>query len=109
MGPSELKPWEVYAGDDTSRLFVFTRYGRAQSLDGWDAWRATWRGGGEPVELPVDVDAAEGTVRVRIPGSMSDADAGEIRSGVWDLEAKRSGQTRTFVRGQIVWTEDVTR
>lgn len=112
MVPARIEAWRIYAGDDAQVTLTLTVDGVPADLSGWGEWRAAWRvrpGVGVPVELVVDVSrVSEGVVVVRVPGALSAVDGGVVRSGVWDLQARREGETKTFVRGSVEWVGDVT-
>lgn len=111
--PVTVPDWRVYAGDTTTRTITLTDTGGAPvDLAGWEEWRACWRpypSSRTMVDLPVDASrASEGVVVVSVPTEAS-AVGGGLRSGVWDLQARRGEVVRTWVRGRIIWEEDVTR
>lgn len=111
--PVSVPDWRVYAGDTTARTITLTDTdGAPVDLTGWEEWRASWRpypSSSTMVDLPVDASrVSEGVVVVSVPTEAS-AVGGGLRSGVWDMQARRGEVVRTWVRGRIVWEEDVTR
>ena len=105
----------VYAGDDTGfALQLYSAEDTPLNLEGWGEWRATWRAtASDPksVDIPVTTDPTQGLVVLHLPGVLTSSLEGDIRSGVWDVQATRTsdGAVRTFARGSIDWQGDVTR
>ena len=109
--PVDIGTWRIYGGD--YRAIEATVYaGDAPAdLSHFTDWRAQWRtyaSSRSSVDLTVDAErASEGIVVVSIPGELSGVD-GQLRSGVFDVQASDEGVVRTFFRGTIVWEGDVT-
>lgn len=109
--PVDIGTWRIYGGD--YRAIEATVYaGDAPAdLSHFTDWRAQWRtysSSRASVDLTVDAErASEGIVVVAIPGELSGVD-GQLRSGVFDVQASDEGVVRTFFRGTIVWEGDVT-
>lgn len=110
--PTMLQPWQIYAGDDTQITLTLTNNGTPANLTAWGDWQACWRPApGQDPTIPLQVDTSqldEGRITVHIPASLTAVDGGVIRDGVWDLQARKDGHTKTFVRGEIEWIGDVT-
>lgn len=101
----------LYAGDDFSMLLTFTE---ANGLP-WDAsgiWAAQVRATPSSTEILADftvdmTQAATGKVRLSLTGD-------QVRtipttgSSMWDAERTAGGLTRTFYRGKVTVTQDVT-
>lgn len=114
MLPVTISPWRVYAGDDSHRtITIQTSDNTPLNLSEWSGWLAQWRrtpSSSTAIDLPLDLsELAAGRVTVRIPAALSAVDGGRLRDGVWDMQAEKAGITRTWVRGRIDWSEDVTR
>lgn len=109
--PVDIGTWRIYGGD--YRAIVATIYaGDAPAdLSHFTDWRAQWRtysSSRASVDLTVDAErASEGIVVVSIPGELSGV-GGQLRSGIFDVQAYDEGVVRTFFRGTIVWEGDVT-
>ena len=109
--PVDVGAWRIYGGD--YRAIEATVYsGDAPAdLSRFTGWRAQWRpyaSSRESVDLVVDAErSSQGIIVVSIPGELSGVD-GQLRSGVFDVQASDEGVVRTFFRGTIVWEGDVT-
>ena len=109
--PVDIGAWRIYGGD--YRALEATVYaGEAHAdLSRFTDWRAQWRpyaSSRVSVDLMVDAErASEGIIVVSIPGELSGV-GGQLRSGVFDVQASDEGVVRTFFRGTIVWEGDVT-
>lgn len=107
---SKLTTLEVYEGDTLVAGFVFSdRDGVPLNLSTWSQWAAQWRpteDSDESVAFTVDTSQlATGRVGISLSGSQTDG----LRNGVWDVQATRSGEIRTWVRGRVTVKKDVTR
>ncbi len=117
--PPALPIWDVYAGDDQTLSLAITHDGHSADLGAWTGWRATFRPtlpgattideNAQPVPLGVDESGKSGgLIVITIPASLC-AVGGQIRDGVWDVQASNAGRVKTWARGQIRWMGDVTR
>lgn len=102
----------LYAGDGFAMMFVFTDTAGVP----WDAsgtWEAQVRSSSSSTEIITsfttdDSEEAQGHIRVSLTGE-------QVRSllgvtSVWDLQqTPAGGEPRTWYRGKIAVTEDVTR
>jgi hypothetical protein len=102
----------VYAGDSFSQTFEFLDDGEAIDLvvEGWSNWIAQYRKTPKSVdfvEFVVDDSAAdEGVITI----SLTPQQARELGdSGVFDLQATQNGTIRTWLKGSIDWSLDVSR
>jgi hypothetical protein len=103
----------VYSGDSWVFSCLFTREdGTPIDLitEGWTEWKSQWRPyakSSEYINLDVNTtDAANGRISI----SMSREDTSSMTTdGVFDLEAVQAGATRTWVRGDVKFSKDVTR
>lgn len=113
MTPAEVPAVPVYAGD-TCVFPSYTFRAGSTALDlvdeGWTDWTATWRrraSSEESIPLTVDLSqAAAGTISISASAAQTRA-MGD--AGVWDLQAERPGEVRTFLRGSTLWLLDVSR
>lgn len=110
--PAWLPAWQMYAGNDQSIRLDFTDDSDDPlDLSGVTEWKAQVRrtaGGAAYTECDVDnSQAAAGTIFVRIPRDRHLVIASG--DGVWDLQGIEDGALRTFVRGPVAVTRDVTR
>lgn len=110
MLPPSVPDWQIYAGDDQSIRLDFTDSNDAPiDLSGVTGWSAQVRRApysNDFVSLTIDTSAvAGGTVFL----SLDAATTAEMQSGAWDLQGVQDGQTKTFCRGNICVTKDVTR
>jgi hypothetical protein len=112
--PVTVDTVEVYAGDTITwpTYTLKTSNGVARDLvaEGWTDWAVQWRATPEsPSEVTLDFDGsrlAEGILLV----SASPLNTRNMQSaGVWDIQAERNGEVRTFLRGKTKWVQDVTR
>jgi len=77
--------------------------------DGWTNWTAQWRA------LPTDTRYVAFTVDTTNAATgviVMTATATQTRSmwnGYWDLQATKNGAVRTWIKGKLVYVEDVTR
>lgn len=102
--PSALR---LYAGDDFSVTLRFMEAGVPTDLSGWLDWRADWRSYSKTGAFTVDESRlSEGIITLTLTGEQTRAMS---ESGSWDLQARRDGITRTWVRASTSWNEDVTR
>lgn len=107
---SKLTALDVYEGDTFVAGFVFRdRDGVALDLSTWTSWASQWRPSDtsdEAVAFAVDTsDLATGRVGISLTPAQTDG----LRDGVWDIQATRSGEVRTWIRGRVVVKKDVTR
>ena len=119
MWPIELEPFSLYRGDTWQsppiRLTEIVE-GEPGPVDvaGWE-WRAILRVGSESVPLTVTVTeapAAGGMAAATVfVLSLTAAQTATVtRSGAWDLEGTHTdGTVRTWFRGTITHTEDITK
>jgi hypothetical protein len=116
MTPAEVPAVAVYAGD-TCAFPSYTFQSSASPptpvdlvAEGWVGWTASWRPAPSSVDaIPLSVDlslAAVGTIGVSASAAQTRAMG---TSGVWDLQAERPGEVRTFLRGATTYLMDVTR
>ena len=109
--PVDVGVWQVYGGDYRAIEATIHSGDAPADLSRFTDWRAQWRryaSSRESVDLVVDAErASQGIIVVSIPGELSGVD-GQLRSGVFDVQASDEGVVRTFFRGTIVWEGDVT-
>ena len=111
--PLMPEPWPVYAGDDEA-LEVTVRDENCDriNLEGYEI-KAAWRCSPESedeVQLGVDYsNAADGVLVVYISSEQTAIPDGPIRCGVFDIQTKKDGVTRTILRGDLKWNGDVER
>ena len=113
MWPIYVANTSVYSGDPVLFLNATITAGdppeTLDTLDEWTDWKAYWRyspDSSDFVELDVAVDVSTATIVVKCSGEVS---ASLKSSGVWDLQAKKDGEVRTWFRGSTDWVLDVTR
>ena len=118
--PASIPAEEIYAGDTWSRSFEIRRRDATDPAvsapvdlvaDGWGGWIAQWRSRAdsseEPIELGVDASqAADGVMTLSATAAQTRA---MRQSGVWDLQASRGSEVRTWLAGSFTWGWDVTR
>ena len=104
---------KVYQGDTFTASYVFKNKTTGVSLDlvdeGWSNWVAQWRPSGpssEVVSFVVDdTYASDGRIIVTAPPTSTRL----VKDGVWDLQATRDSEVKTWVRGRVEGIGDVTR
>jgi hypothetical protein len=112
--PVTVPTVEVYAGD-TVDWPIYTLQNPDQSPrdlegEGWTEWRAQWRVKEvSPVAIDLIVDASEANVGVLKIKASPEATASMNVPGVWDLQATKGDEIKTFLRGKTKYTKDVTR
>lgn len=111
--PVSVPTLEVYRGDSFSQSFVFkdATTGAVRNLvsEGWGSWVAQWRpfvGSAELVAFAVDTTQAS-TGRVGV--ALTAVQTAGLRRGVWDLQASQGSVVRTWLAGDVSFSEDVTR
>lgn len=112
MLPPEVPPVAVYAGDTCIfPVYTFKESNIATNLvlAGWTSWVCSWRRKISAVEfIPVTVDAGQadlGIIQLLLSPEQTRAMGG---AGVWDLQATRRLEIRTFLRGSTTYLKDVT-
>lgn len=111
--PTEVPDVPVYAGD-TCVFPSYTFQAGTAAIDlvaeGWTNWTATWRRGTHAEEsIPLAVNtaqAASGIIGISASATQTRAMGS---AGVWDLQAERPGEVRTFLMGSTTYRQDVTR
>lgn len=77
--------------------------------DGWGSWKAQFRPSEDSatyLEFAIDTtDADQGKVNL----SLTATQTADLTSGVWDLQAVRGEEVRTWIRGNVKMIEDVTK
>lgn len=111
--PELPDPWPIYAGDDEA-LEVTLKDQDCNPIDLSEyVIQAAWRCeplAAESVPLEIDTSKAnEGVLTVYISGEQSAVDGGTVRCGVFDIQTKKDGVTRTILRGDVNWQGDVER
>jgi len=111
--PIEVPETPVYQGDSLTMSYVLKDGDPATPIDlvedGWTGWVAQWRpfpASPEFEEFGIDVSGAS-TGHVVL--SLTPTQTASLRNGVWDLQAERSGEVRTWLRGELIFSKDVTR
>lgn len=118
--PASIPSEEIYAGDTWSRSFEILRPDPGDPAvtvpvdfvaEGWGSWAAQWRlraSAPDPaMALAVDVSqAAAGVLTLSATATQTRAMG---QSGVWDLQASRGAEVRTWLVGRFDWRLDVTR
>ena len=109
--PVDVGVWRIYGGDYRAIEATIHSGDAPADLSRFTDWLAQWRpyaSSRASVDLTVDAErASEGVIVVSIPGELSGV-GGQLRSGVFDVQASDEGVVRTFFRGTIVWEGDVT-
>ena len=109
--PTNVGTLSVYAGDTFSQTFTFKEDDEAINLvtAGWTSWTAQYRRNPDSttaVSFAVDTtDAATGEITI----SLTATQTGTLEAGVFDLQATQGSVVRTWVRGGLNVTRDVTR
>jgi hypothetical protein len=102
----------VYAGDTFTQTFEFFDDDEPVDFvaDGWDDWVAQYRINPKAtnfVAFTVDVsDADEGRITLSLSATQTRNLPGE---GVFDLQATENNVIRTWLKGRIAVSQDVTR
>jgi hypothetical protein len=109
--PVEIPALPIYRGDTFSQTFVIKVAGEILDLvaDGWTDWVSSWRpfpDADEVIVLVVD-DSLANVSSLTVSASASDTRL-MGRAGVWDLQASRGVEVRTWLRGSTLWERDVT-
>jgi len=109
--PTNVGTLDVYAGDTFSQTFTFKEDDVAIDLpdEGWGSWTAQYRRNPDSttaISFAVDTtDAATGQITI----SLTATQTGTLEPGVFDLQATQGFVVRTWVRGGLNVTKDVTR
>lgn len=110
--PITVPKTPIYRGDSLVLSYVLKEGDPAAVIDlvaaGWTSWRAQWRpfvSSDSFVEMTVDTSLANVG---RITISASAAQTQNMGGGVWDLQAERPGEVRTWLRSAVIFTKDVT-
>ncbi|WP_188043658.1 hypothetical protein [Changpingibacter yushuensis] len=112
--PTVTEALEIYAGDYASFGIVFKREdGTPADMSRFTHWRAQWRrspGAKGAVNLDLDTsNTIDGKITLIFWGDKTAVDGGEIRSGVFDIQAEDQATIRTLLKGSISWKGDTTR
>lgn len=112
--PNAAPELMIYAGDTFSQEFVFLDATTGEPIDldeaGWDNWEAQYREDRYAREFEaftIDSSAAdEGSITI----SMTAEETAKLRErGVWDMQATKGDEVRTFVTSFVYVEQDVTR
>jgi hypothetical protein len=77
--------------------------------EGWGNWTAQWRpndSSSDHIDFEVDDSQAS---QGRIGIFLSAANSLLVKNGVWDLQATRGEEVKTWIRGEVTHMKDVTR
>lgn len=104
---------QVYSGDSFSMKYILKTGTPPEPInlvaEGWESWNCQFRqapSDTEFISLIIDLtDADEGVIIIRATPEQT----AQITSGVWDLQASREGEVRTWLRGTFNHVLDVTR
>jgi hypothetical protein len=105
--PVVVPDWAIYAGDAFSQTYKIEVGGVTTDLRSWTLWKASWRPyqGSNVISLSVNTaDLIDGTVTISATDEQTRLMDGP---GMWDVQAKQSSSTRTWLRGKSMFTEDV--
>ena len=113
MIPPEVPAVPVYAGD-TCVFPSYTFQEGTAPIDltaaGWTDWAASWRWKAtEQESIILTVDASRASSGIIDISASADVTRAMGAAGVWDLQATRPGEVRTFLRGSTTYLQDVTR
>jgi len=104
---------QIYAGDTYTQTYLF-KDSAGDPIDlvdeGWEDWKAQYRTSRPAItayDFTVnDTDADQGILVV----SMSKEDTAKlVYEGVWDLQAVRGAELKTFITSVVEVEKDVTR
>jgi hypothetical protein len=109
--PAIVPVLKVYRGDTFSASFVIKS--DDSPLDfvslGWGSWSAQWREkplADNPVAFTVDsTSASSGCLKI----TMAASNTATLKDGYWDLQATKGGEVKTWLRGEVLVQQDVTR
>lgn len=104
---------KVYQGDTFTASYIFndatTNLPLNLVTEGWTSWSAQWRPSSpstESVTFVVDATyASTGRIIVTAPPTSTRL----VKDGVWDLQATRGSEVKTWIRGRVEGIGDVTR
>jgi hypothetical protein len=102
---------KIYAGDTFTQSFVFETDGVPRNLvaEGWGSWLAQIRVMPESTtSVPFVIDTTQASVG-RITLSLTAATTATLVGDVFDLQATRTGEVRTFLQGSLTVSKDVSR
>lgn len=106
MFPVEVPKLAVYAGDTLNQSYRVRQDGEPVDLSAWSEWAAVWVGDDHRETLTVDSSsAAQGILTVTATPAQTRRMTGR---GKWDLQGRDGEVTRTWLRGQTTWQNDVT-
>lgn len=102
---------KVYKGDTFSASFIINSDGSPMNLVslGWGSWTAQWRetpSSGAAVSFTIDSTLAS-TGRITI--TMSATNTATLKNGYWDLQAVKGNEVKTWLRGEVLVQQDITR
>lgn len=109
--PAIIPVLKVYKGDTFSASFTIKSDSSALNFVslGWGSWIAQWRetpGSKTAVSFTVDSTlASTGTIKI----TMSAANTATLKNGYWDLQAVKGNEVKTWLRGEVLVQQDVTR
>lgn len=110
MYPPIVPIIKVYKGDTFEQSFVFKTDGVARDLtaEGWGSWSSQIRvtpDAATYVAFTVDSsDAANGRITLRLTATQTNT----LTPGEFDLQATRSAEVQTFMRGSLLVEGDIT-
>ncbi len=109
--PAIVPALKVYKGDTFSASFTISSNDSPLNFVslGWGSWTAQWREhptSDNPVAFAVDAALAS-TGRITV--TMTATNTALIKTGYWDLQALKSSEVKTWIRGEVLVEQDVTR
>lgn len=117
--PARVPFEDVVAGDSWSKQYELRKRDKVDSTvtlpmhfvdEGWTDWMAMWRHlptSQHAIVLAVDASSANDGILIVSATPAQTRDMGE--SGVWDLQATRGAEVKTWLSSGFNWESDVTR
>lgn len=109
--PAIVPVLKVYKGDTFSASFTIKSDSSPLNFVslGWGSWTAQWReqpSSDNPVAFTVDSTlASTGVIKI----TMTATNTATIKDGYWDLQAVKGSEVKTWLRGEVLVQQDVTR
>jgi hypothetical protein len=113
MSPSTVPVVNVYGGDTFDQTYLFKAGTPPVAInfvtEGWSNWLCECKPHDDTdAVFPITVDVSQAsTGRITLTGTA--AQTADFRSGTFDLQASKGATVKTWIRGTIEWTEDISR
>ena len=109
--PAVVPVLKVYKGDTFSASFTIKSDDLPLNFSslGWGSWSAQWRPlptSTTSIAFAVDSSlASTGVIKI----TMTATNTTNLKNGYWDLQATKNAEVKTWLRGEVLVEQDVTR